>query len=69
MMNPIFPEAQPWANYVMALTAVAIVLRDPQRMLRRDGAVTDVLWREDRRASVAAEVAGPAALEGAADRR
>jgi len=43
MMNPIFPEAQPWANLVMALAAVAIVVRNPAVMLRGEGAVTDVL--------------------------
>ena len=43
MMNPIFPEAQPWANLVMALAALLIVVRNPGMMLRGEGAVTDVL--------------------------
>jgi uncharacterized protein len=52
MMNPIFPEAQPWANLVMALAAVAIVVRNPATMLRGEGAVTDVLMSTHGRASV-----------------
>ncbi|CAN5740257.1 type II CAAX endopeptidase family protein [soil metagenome] len=43
VMNPIFPEAQPWMNLVVALAAVAIVIRNPRMMLRGDGAVTEVL--------------------------
>ena len=55
MMNPIFPEAQPWANYVMALTAIAIVARNRAMMLRSEGAVTDVLMGVDARASARPE--------------
>jgi uncharacterized protein len=43
MMNPIFPEAQPWANVVMALAAVVIVVRNRAMMLRGEGAVTGIL--------------------------
>lgn len=42
VMNPVFPESQPWANLVMALVAIAIVVLRPRSMLRRDHAVTEV---------------------------
>jgi len=42
MMNPMFPEAQPWANLVMALAAIAVVVRNPATMLRGEGAATPV---------------------------
>jgi uncharacterized protein len=47
MNGPAWPDAQPWENYVFALAAVVIVLLNRKTMLRRDGAVTEVLMPED----------------------
>lgn len=41
--NPIWPEAQPWENYLFALAAAVIVLLNRRSLLTRDGAVTEVL--------------------------
>lgn len=68
MMNPIFPEAQPWANYVMALTAIAIVVRNPKRMLHREGAVTDVLLHEGTSAAPGTDEAARAGRAGGSPR-
>lgn len=43
MNNPIYPDAQPWENYLFAIVAVAIVLVNRKAMLSREGAVTEVL--------------------------
>lgn len=43
LMNPAFPEADPWDKLVFVLVAVAVVVVNPKRMLTREGAVTDVL--------------------------
>ena len=41
MNNPLWPEAQPWENYLFLIAAIVIIAR--RSMLHRDGAVTDVL--------------------------
>lgn len=41
--NPIWPEAQPWENYLFALAAAVVVLLNRRSLLTRDGAVTEVL--------------------------
>jgi uncharacterized protein len=43
MNNPAWPEAEPWENYLFALTAVIVVLLNRKVMLGRDRAVTEVL--------------------------
>ena len=41
--NPIWPEAQPWENFIFAIAAVVIVVLNRRSMLSREGAVTEVL--------------------------
>lgn len=43
LMNPAFPDADPWDKLVFVLVAVAVVIVNRKQMLGRDGAVTDVL--------------------------
>jgi hypothetical protein len=43
LMNPAWPEAQPWDNLVFSIVAVIIVLLNRKAMLTREGAVTEVL--------------------------
>ena len=43
LMNPAFPDADPWDKLVFVLVAVAVVVVNRRRMLTREGAVTDVL--------------------------
>ena len=43
MNNPLWPEAQPWENYLFLIAAIAIVIIARRSMLHRDGAVTDIL--------------------------
>ena len=43
MNNPIWPEAQPWENFIFAIIAVVVVVLNRRAMLRREGAVTEVL--------------------------
>jgi uncharacterized protein len=43
VMNPIWPDGQPWQNLVFAVAAVVIVIVNRKAMLSRHGAVTEVL--------------------------
>ena len=43
MMNPIFPDAQPWDSLLVALTAVVIVIVNRQTMFKKGSGVTEVL--------------------------
>ena len=43
MNNPLWPEAQPWENYLFLIAAMVIVIIAQRSMLHRDEAVTDVL--------------------------
>lgn len=43
MNNPIWPDAQPWENYLFAIVALIIVVVNRKAMLSREGAVTEVL--------------------------
>jgi membrane protease YdiL (CAAX protease family) len=47
MMNPIFPDAQPWDNYLFAMAAVVIVFINRREMFRRGSGVTEVLSSEE----------------------
>jgi membrane protease YdiL (CAAX protease family) len=46
MMNPIFPDAQPWDNLLFALAAVVIVVLNRRTMFKKGAGVTDVLMPE-----------------------
>jgi uncharacterized protein len=41
--NLIWPDAQPWENYIFAIIAAVIVVANRRAMLPRQGAVTEVL--------------------------
>ena len=43
MNNPIYPDAQPWENYLFAIVAVAIVVVNRKAMVSREEAITEVL--------------------------
>lgn len=46
MMNPIFPDAQPWDNLLFATAAVIIVWLNRRTMFQRGDGVTEVLMPE-----------------------
>lgn len=41
--NPIWPDAQPWDNLLIAIIAIIVVWLNQHMMLRRDAGVTDIL--------------------------
>ncbi len=43
MMNPLFPDAQPWDNLLWVAVAVVVVWLNRRSMFRRGAGVTDVL--------------------------
>ncbi len=43
IMNPIFPDAQPWDSYLLAIVAVVIVFLNRRQMFQRGAGVTQVL--------------------------
>jgi uncharacterized protein len=45
--NPVWPDGQPWATYLLVAVAVLVVLFRRTSMLSRDGAVTEVLMPAD----------------------
>ena len=47
MMNPIFPDAQPWDNFLFAIAAAVIVVLNRRQMFQRGSGVTEVLGSED----------------------
>lgn len=47
MMNPIWPDAQPWDNLLFIAVAVVIVILNRRRMFNRKEGVTDVLMPEN----------------------
>ena len=47
MMNPIFPDAQPWDSYLFALAAVVIVFLNRRQMFQRGSGVMEVLGFEE----------------------
>ncbi len=47
MMNPIWPDAQPWDNYLFILLAVFIVYLNRQAMFDQEAGVTDILLNEE----------------------
>lgn len=46
IMNPIFPDAQPWDTLLLALTAVIIVVLNRRTMFKKGTGVTDILMPE-----------------------
>lgn len=48
IMNPIFPDAQPWDNFLFAIAAVIIVYINRHEMFRRGSGVTEVLGMENK---------------------
>ncbi len=49
MMNPIFPDAQPWDSFLFIAAAVVIVWLNRRAMFKTGGGVTDVLMPADNR--------------------
>ena len=47
MMNPIFPDTQPWDNLLFAIAAVVIVFLNRHTMFKKGTGVTDVLMPEE----------------------
>jgi len=43
MMNPIFPDSQPWDSLIFALAAVVIVVLNRRTMFKKGAGVTEVL--------------------------
>jgi CAAX protease family protein len=48
MMNPIFPDAQPWDNFPFAIAAVVIVFLNRRQMFQRGSGVMEVLSFEEK---------------------
>jgi membrane protease YdiL (CAAX protease family) len=46
VMNPIWPDAQPWDNLLIVIAAVIIVWLNRRTMFQRGSGVTDVLMPE-----------------------
>ncbi len=44
MMNPLFPDAQPWDSVLFILAAVVIVWWNRREMFRKGVGVTEVLY-------------------------
>ena len=47
MNNPIWPDAQPWDNLLLAVWAIVVVWSNRSKMFQRDAGVTDILIPED----------------------
>lgn len=47
MMNPIFPDAQPWDSLFVALTAVVVVYLNRHTMFQKGEGVTDILLTKE----------------------
>ena len=47
MMNPIWPDGQPWDNLLFAIAAVIIVFLNRHTMFRKGSGVTEVLMPEE----------------------
>lgn len=48
IMNPIFPDAQPWDSFLLAIVAVIIVFLNRHLMFQRGTGITEVLSSEDK---------------------
>ena len=47
IMNPIFPDAQPWDSFLFAMAAVVIVFLNRHEMFQRGSGVIEVVSSED----------------------
>jgi membrane protease YdiL (CAAX protease family) len=47
IMNPIFPDAQPWDSYLLAIVAAVIVFINRRQVFQRGSGVMDVLVPEE----------------------
>ena len=47
LMNPIFPDAQPWDNFLFAIAAVVIVFINRRQMFQRGSGIMEVLGSEE----------------------
>jgi hypothetical protein len=43
MMNPIWPDAQPWDNILFGIVAVIVVILNRRTMFKKGSGVTEVL--------------------------
>src|SRR5687768_12193137 len=48
IMNPIFPDAQPWDSFLLAVAATVIVFINRRQMFQRGSGVTEVILPEGR---------------------
>jgi membrane protease YdiL (CAAX protease family) len=48
IMNPIFPDAQPWDSYLLAIVVVVVVFLNRCQMFQHGSGITEVLSSEDR---------------------
>jgi len=46
MVNPIWPDAQPWDSFIFTFVAIIIVWLNRRTMFKRGEGVTDVLMPE-----------------------
>lgn len=54
VMNPIFPDAQPWDNILWIAVAVVVVVLNRRKMFRREEGVTEVLMSDEEGAAATA---------------
>lgn len=47
MMNPIFPDAQPWDSLLLAIVAVIVVVLNRHTMFKKGSGVTEVLMPKE----------------------
>jgi hypothetical protein len=52
MMNPLFPDAQPYDNYLWVIIAVIIVWLNRHTMFQRGSGVTDILMPEETQSKI-----------------
>ena len=48
LINPFWPDAQPWDTWILVAVAVAVVWRNRDTMLTREGAVIEIVPELDR---------------------
>ena len=48
IMNPIFPDAQPWDSFLLAIAAIVIVFINRHQMFQRGSGATAVLGSEEK---------------------
>jgi uncharacterized protein len=48
IMNPMFPDAQPWDSYLLALAAAVIVFLNRRQMFQRGAGIMELLGSEEK---------------------